>query len=606
MFLEWAVSYVPLPAVGTDGKPQWSFDGEDYAYDPTTAAHAAPETLSGISLLSPHAQFVMGGQLKKFLGQFPGNAELEKVYTQAFGAGAQQLPVLAQGLSGFNAQLAVRDTRAMRRPDIAEMTPATGGAQPELVAELAGYPDAGADELLAARYRGSVTTAPYMVAGVSPPFQQTRQGQMWFTYLALYDKFGRLLTVIDDSSSEAGLHDAANFPAVVDAGMLPATKANPKIASVAELPPRVLQPARLDFDLLDHLDDRKILWRDAGVNPICGWLLPNHLDHSVLLFGPDGAALGELRLVVGTEGSATTHWDPPPHSAVLTLADVAAAAPRIAALITAPAIAGQPAFDALLGVIDTTLWTTDPLGARRDQALSVLIGRPLALVRAGLGFNLQTPPQQDPSWEGTFAAPSTAVEQQAFEVRLGDLATRDDGLIGYFTDETFGTFNSVATPTSQTPQAYVTPIGSTLASGAPNYLSLFPNAATTGITMLMDPRAGVHATTGAVPVVRADLPGPFVAEALRALEVTFRLEPALTYVQPTPVVEGQTPVEPNSIVLPVPNERAGTWTFWDREPSWTGYGLVNVTNNADLKPYAPSLRDGMLQLTVDLDDDSTT
>jgi hypothetical protein len=598
MYLEWKAAYAPVPAVDGEGRPQWTFDGEDYSC--TDAAAAAPQTVSGISLLSPHAQFVLGAQMKSFIDRYGASPELQAAYEEAFGAGTQ-LPVLAQALSGFNAQLTARDQRAMRRPDPSEQTPVSGHESSYSVAELAGYPDAGAGGLLAPRYRGAVTTVPFMDAGVSPPFNPVRQGQMWFTYLAVYDKFGRVLTIVQDESSESGLHDAANFPAIVDPAMLPKAKVEPKITSVAALPPRILQPARLGFDLRDGTDDEKLLWRDPGANPVCGWLLPNHLDHSVLLFGPGGAALGELRLVTGEDGAPSTHWDPPPHSTVQSPADVAAAAPRLAAMIGAPALSGAAAFDALLEVIDTTLWTTDPLGGRRDQALSVLIGRPLALVRASLELSLQAPPWQDTSWAATFAAASDAVLQQSFPVRLGDLATRDDGLIGYFTGDDCEVLNAVAAPQEQAAQSYVRTIGSALPSGEPNYPALLPGT-TTMLTMLIDPRAGVHATSGALPVVSTELPGAFVAEALKALEVTFRLEPALTYTQPTPAQEGTTPTQASSVVLPIPAERAGTWTFWDREPGWTPYGLLDATADAELKPYPPSLRDGLLQLLIGLDD----
>ena len=47
-------------------------------------------------------------------------------------------------------------------------------------------------------------------------------------------------------------------------------------------------------------------------------------------------------------------------------------------------IAGQSTgtFNDLLQVIDETLWMVDPLGGRKDQMLSALIGRPLAVVQA--------------------------------------------------------------------------------------------------------------------------------------------------------------------------------------------------------------------------------
>ncbi|HET6997360.1 MAG TPA: hypothetical protein VFI03_02135 [Solirubrobacterales bacterium] len=584
MYLEWEVAYLELPA-SEDGVPQWSFDGDDYACKPSGTPAGDPQSLSGTSLLSPHAQFVLGSQLQKYIGEGDGDSALRQAYAEVFADG-DQLPVLAQALTGFNAQLATRDQRAMRRPDLAERTPVSGTEPSYSVAELAGFPDAGEDDLLAPRYRGAVTTAPFMDAGVSPPFNPVRQGQMWFTYLAVYDKFGRVLTVVEGDTGESGLHDAANFPAIVDEPMQPATKLRTNIESVAELPPRILQPARLDFDLPE---------------PVCGWLLPNHIDRSLLLFGPAGAALGELRLVIAADETRHAHWDPPPHSAVQTQADLAAAAPQLAAAIAAPALAEPAAFEALLSVIDTTLWTTDPLGGRADQALSVLIGRPLALVRADLAISLQTPPWRDSSWAATFAASPDAVLKQPFPVRLGDLATRDDGLVGYFAGGGYDSFNSVAAPPEEPAQSYVREIGATLPDGTPNYLPLLPGTPAP-VTMLLDPRAGVHATSGVLPVARAELPPPLVAAALRALEVTFRLEPALTYAQPTPAVTGTTPAQPNSVVLPVPSERAGTWTFWDREPGWTPYGLLDATADAELKPYPASLRDGLLQLQIDLDE----
>jgi hypothetical protein len=124
------------------------------------------------------------------------------------------------------------------------------------------------------------------------------------------------------------------------------------------------------------------------------------------------------------------------------------------------------------------------------------------------------------------------------------------------------------------------------------------------LTLLLDPRGGVHATTGIVPVTRVDLPPEFVAGPLKAMEVTFRLAPALTFAQPTPVVAGQTPAYPNAVVLPQPSEQNGTWSFWDQEPVWTGYDIVPATPNALFKPYRITLRDGRLQFVADLGDDS--
>lgn len=606
MFLEWEASYVPIPA----GK--WTFEGDDYACDsPDPAPSATAQSVDGISLLSPHAQLVLGSRLADFIAKYGPDAELQALYDEVFGNGPTQLPYLTQALTGFTDQLGTRDLRAFRRPNPGDTTmtmPPPPVPPPPVysVADLAGYTDAGADGSLPARYRGAVTSVPYLsYGGISQPFHGVRQGQMWLTSLLLYDKFGRGFRVLDADPQKSGAFDYETFPVVIDAAMQPTESVNTAVSSVVQLPPRLVQPARLDFDLLDASDDAKVLGRDAGADPICAWVLPNHLDQSLLLFAPDGSALGEYRLVESAPGTKTGRWDAPPHSDVKTPDDLAAKAPHLAAMLQTSALTGEFAFDALLEVIDTTLWSTDPVGARRDQTLSVLVGRPLALVRAGLAIELAGPPLSDSGWGATFATAEPDFVTQPFAVRLGDLATRDDGVIGYFSSD-YGVFSSVATPHESDAQAYVVPIGSKRPDGTANYLSLAPDGGLVPLTLLVDPRAGMHATTGVLPVKRVDLPAAAVQSALRALEVTFRIAPALTFVQPSPAVGDSPPAYAQSIVLPVPAKRTGTWSFWDQEPdsdqapAWSPYGLVNATPNAQLEGSAPTLRDGLLQLVIDL------
>jgi hypothetical protein len=599
MLLEWVVEYTPI--AGPDGSSQWEFDGEEYQYVPADSAPVAQsQEVNGISLLSPHAQFVLGARLSDFLSKYGPDADLEAVYEQVFGS-STQLPFVTQALTGFNEQLAVRDLRPFRRPASADVIPGSHS-----VADLAGFPGAGtAPGSLSERYRGRVRSVPYIDAGVSPPFSSVRAGQCSLKYLAVYDKFGRVLPIVDDDAKEGGLWDSESFPAVIDEGLAlpdPSLKLDSRLLSVAQLAPRILQPARLEFDLLDAASPASVLGQDPDANPVCAWLLPNHLDASILLYAPNGAALGEYCLVETATGEKTGHWDPPPHSPIATLAELAAAAPYLGQMLQADAIGQPAAFAALLDVIDTTLWTTDPLGSRPDQSLSALIGRPLALVRAGLRLSLDGPAALDGSWASTFDPPAPDSLTWSFSVRLGDLATRDDGLVGYFAADDYEHFNSVAAPQETTPQGYVQPIGRPLSSGKPNYLTLVPNAvARSTVTMLVDPRGSVHATSGVVPVTSASLPARAVDSALDSLEVTFRLAPVLTTVQATPTTDGQTPASPTSVALPLPSERGGQWSFWDQEPGWTSYGLVKAGSEAKLAGATPTLRDGLLQLVIDLD-----
>ena len=125
------------------------------------------------------------------------------------------------------------------------------------------------------------------------------------------------------------------------------------------------------------------------VNPVAGFLLPDHLDESLEVFGIDGAPIGELlheavsggvmwEIAAGREGPA----DAGPHHG-LAPAQRGARPTSPPALVAADAAArgGAPlgragrrrvALSALLRAIDTTLWTVDSI--RRRSAASTSPG----------------------------------------------------------------------------------------------------------------------------------------------------------------------------------------------------------------------------------------
>ena len=73
------------------------------------------------------------------------------------------------------------------------------------------------------------------------------------------------------------------------------------------------QPMRLDFRLLDATSDAIRSNSSDATSPICGWLLPNHLDNSLMVFDAAGQNLGELIEIVKDEGTGV-RWDAAPGS----------------------------------------------------------------------------------------------------------------------------------------------------------------------------------------------------------------------------------------------------------------------------------------------------
>ena len=608
LFMEWRVSYTHI-ADQTDGQSNWTFDGTDYHFTPrgATPSTERPRGVGGISLLSPQAKFVFGARLKKFVDQFGTDADLHNLYDWIDEIDKWQF--LSQELVGFNELLALRDERAFRRPSPADSVGGPAGRYP--LADLVGYSsDApGGAHSLPGAYRGQVNSIPFNPNGPKIPFRGVRQGQIYFEDLSLYDKFGRVLYVIQ-SGTNSGLFDMKNFPLVRDPNLDPDVKLNTAINSVAQLPPRLLQHARLDIDLVDGARDSKLYGLDPNVNPVCGWVLPNHLDRSILVYAPDGRSMGEFRMVVNERGAKSGEWQPPPHSEVNTLDDVGKVSPHLRQMLDSPKLKDPAAFQTFLDVIDATLWTTDALGNRADENLSVLIGRPLALVRARLQLALDGPAIRDTGWDVSLDPPTPDFLNTTFAVRLGDQATREDGVVGYFLGADYDTFNSVAAPgDGGPPQGYVKrigPLGTT--DGTANYIPL--KCAEGGgayVTLLVDPRAAVHATTGIVPVKEVSLPASLVEDPLTNIEVGFRVGPLLTAIRETPAPAGRRPAFPTAVSYPAPAEQNGQWSWWEpatASPGWNGYALLDTTPDAKLRTVPNTLRDGILQLVLDLNKDS--
>ncbi|MCM3884560.1 hypothetical protein [Frankia sp. R82] len=631
LFMDWKISYRHIPhAVGT--QRCWTFDGTDYRFTPQGVDVPVDRVVvTGICALGPHPRSLFAARLKEYVAQHGSDDQQDQIDAWLTAIGDWGL--LAQELTGFNDRLAARDLRAFRRPTADDTDfPA--------VADLAGYLDAATEDSLPARYRGRVDSVPYLPGSASAPFHETRAGQICIEELFLYDKFGRVLEVVSANTESSGLHDYRNFPLTVDAALAVGTSLTPTIASVAQLPPRPLQPARLDFDLLDAQSGTRVVGTAADPSPICGWILPNHLDRSLLLYDPAGLLLGTYRLLAGADGQRTGQWEPAPGSAITTPEQLAAHVPELAALIGSPALVGEANVTAFLDVIDSTLWTTDPLGQRADQNLSLLLGRPLALVPAQLRLTLAGPPIRDTGWAATLDPPPATFTSDQFEIRLGDVAARDDGLIGYYATDAcgaydFARFHSVTAPDDQ--QDYITQIGPPDTGTPPadtppagNYVPLtFGDPAPTRLLLLLDPRAPVHATSGITPTATVAVPPRHTDDALRHLQALFRFGPVLTteHVSTSPPDAGSDPdsgpgsgagpdsdsgsdsdsglggaSEAGTLAFPRPAEKNGSWSWLRPAPGeapWEPYALIPAPLEARFPDSPVLLEDGLLRFLAD-------
>ncbi|GGX55150.1 hypothetical protein [Streptomyces noursei] len=596
MYVQWELRYSPTP-YRSQGRDNWEFDGDDYAWlgtgSPVTNEHEARlRVFRGRGFLTPTAVHVMRGQLRRLCRTFSDDAA-------ALGGLDDDIKardLLSQALDGLNDWLLRQDGAARRVPD-ATMLPFTG--------------------------EGS--TVPRPGAVVPPPepedvFQPVRAGQFFFTDLRIIDRFGRSVDIVGQYGSGDEQFDPHPARSVTPSRVLYPNA--PGAQRFVQLPPRVLHEARVRFEAVDAATGTRFATGPAAadlgapgaaVGPVGGWLLLNRLDHNLLVYAPDGAPLGELRIVTPPDGGRALAWNPLPNSPYYAHPPQSetfrAAFPQLGGFAGTLLSRPHTAFEDLLTAIDAALRSIETPDPQDDRTVARLIGRPLALVRADLTIDLNGPLLTDPSWATVLQPPREDYPTYRWPVRLGEAERLSDGLIGYYATAgepgdpiDYGRLHAVA-PVSGS--AYTVPIGNGEGLALPARRTT-EDPVTHALTLLVDPRAAVHASTGILPIQALRLPADLVHEALLRIGASFRLAPLLAQIrterEDVRGARGGQPVR-DGLVMPQPAQWYGTWTWAepdlapdDDEPTWITTPIVPADTRFHPDDPTPVARSGYLQL----------
>jgi hypothetical protein len=573
LYLDWEVMWYPVPFLDPNGVANWAFDGTEYDLAHEVNA-PSPATLSGRCVLTPKPAFEFKARIDQFIAdnpESPASIALQEI--EGLIETVDGWDFLSQALAGFGTELASWNPVPTLMPS---NTPLAGGKQ--------GFAD-----LIGAQ--SQCPPDPLNAEGSGEPrpstFEGMRGGQFGFSRLTIVDVFGQTLEVVTQQN-------APNTSILTSDGLQvtrPIVKFNE--AGYAQLPPRLLQPARLNFRFAPAA---------GSTNPILGWILPNHIDGSLAVYGVDGAHYGDLSPAVDVERKSFVFWWAAPDTPYPTLAALREKQVQFGGFLAALQAAGPVAFGEFLRSIDETRWTVDPLGDRNDAFLSVLLGRPLAVVNAAVSFELQAAAWTDPGWPYTFVSPrpSPFFLKYQFPVRLGDVASRSDGLLGYFLEGDYTRFNAVHVASSGSPG--LPPSGYLVPIGPGNWINL--SFATIGpgparaLTVVMDPRAAVHAQCGILPAKDVSLLTDWVDGALAAMKATFRTGPLLAELRQIVTQGHAAPTE--SLLTPIPAEREGAWQWRQRgiDGPWLSLAIAPVDGSAVFPESPPILRDGVLELKL--------
>lgn len=341
---------------------------------------ARQRAFRGRSFLAPTTVYVLRSQIRRYLQTFP---ERETAGLRELARDCEKIDVLSQSLDGFNDWLLRQDGAARLVPDAA-------------TAHLTGD--------------GSVVPRPGSPARTGEPedtFQPVRAGQFFFMDLRIIDRFGRVYDIVADND-----HRPEQFPLLRAASVTPTegTELYPHLRGgqrFVQLPPRIFQESRVRLEAVKARDGARYAGgpqaADAERGPVAGWLMLNYLDKTLLVYAPDGTGLGELRVIHNEDGQKETAWNPLPHAPYPDPEAFEAAYPHLARWVIPLRGENTGRFEDLLETIDGALDSIDSPHAEDDRTVARLVGRPVALIRAGLGVDLKGP--RSPTAAGKTSCP---------------------------------------------------------------------------------------------------------------------------------------------------------------------------------------------------------
>lgn len=620
LHLDWKVQFIPSPRMVDD----WSLGEIDY--QPGEDLPAEEDTQAGVILegrahLTGGAAQTIAAGVRKALEQAASSGTtvaLPPRYVSRFHSEYAQ--ALLSHMEGLTTKM-VAQTGA--GDGTGEGTPIDRQVLSDLASALESMDVlAGALDNFHTRLRGNLSgdgaSAPAPGDPDPSPFFPLRAGFLRILRLRLVDGFGQAVDL-------AGSSDAQNVDSQQVTSSQPMSLDGRPDLQV--LPPRFTSPARLWFRYYAaDGSDREAgaaapASPDAGstaqpadtppdvISPVCGYLLPDHLDGELEFFAADGSSLGAVRPDPGAgviwadaPGRPTTVGQTPARAASNAfLAGIAQGLLEWGAADTLEGPGRETALSALLRMIDSTLWSVDPFAHAGEEYLSLLIGHPVAVLRARVWLELREPVHPE------------VTNQIAISLRLGALTHWQDGLLGYYVNDDYRTlhcadgsaagfarpvgpgqgFLQQAGQVQNYYETFADDLGAGAVEGASPVDHPFVDASGVAIlrpnqplnlTLLVEPHAVVHATTGLLPRKEIGIRREWVALALAKLSPTFRFGPVLTDLK--------------HIRMPVPNERSGTWSWDHRQDvsAWAEDPVTNATNDAPLSPDPVQGTEGWLRL----------
>ncbi len=595
IYMDWKVSWFPTSMDETAQLSNWTLDDIDYTWQGAQVP-VPPNKLifQGRAILNAKVAKNIQDKFASFEAD-PNYAFLPQYIQKDLAVVASQigqLDVLTQAMSGFTRQLATQLMAMNTYPSDSTIAGLIGNAN--------------------VSYRPVAGNTSQQTA---LPFFPIRSGHFQVIDLWIVDSFGQVMRGKDPNlGAESPIPNI--YWSESSATKSPNYTGN-DAKNYGQLPPRLSQTAQASLSFLQRDNDSIYTNSSDLTSPICGWVMANHLDNSLMVFDESGNNLGAVikvqREVTDSSNTLTQQytlrWDAVPGS------NSALGAPPklpndhlqrfIDNLLQTGLTKGADAYSDLMCAIDSTLWYMTNF-CNQNGNMALLLGRPLAVVRGELALSVAGMPVYNQSWNktgayynnnGVYTPQNPPFMNSPFTIRVGDSLLEGNGLLGYFQDDVYSTFYAVYGSNGQACAAFEgltknkvnNPGGVLMKAGtgttafktdyvqADHLVSLPADGTTAKLTMLVDPSGGVPVIPGSLPYSALALPNGPVTKALNNIKVTFRAGPLL--------------LDPVKIKMPTPAQVQGSWgwrartdvTNWSPEVAIEQYSPVATLQNNPLK-----------------------
>lgn len=577
--LSWKITYFPYELIPDKARGKDSYDPDflyqkfvlgdvNYEFKGDVMVPEANQSYANTIFLTPHAEQNFQEQIRKFIKGQPDDP-LDKELEAILASMKNFPPILSQALNGINSSMVMRNE--------------------VLQLEVKDPVISNSSDFTNVYVRDAV--GPMTQAGPSPGnyYNPIRAGVMGIATLTIIDAFGRNIVI--------------NKPSKIIVSQSLQAKGLP--ANFAFLRPRIVQPARLQFRWLAADNNAIEMNTHPATTPVCGWLQANHLDNSLWFYDNAGGPLGSLIL---SEDEKRVVWQSVPGGNAFGMninnffesgpgKDVNAQFKKLALALYNN---GDGSYlKEFMLANDLTFTLVQPENFKQNGSNAVLMGSPIAVAQARLDMETDGLPAYSQSWEALENevkndAPKTdyGFTKVKFPVRLGAMEQVNDGMLGYFKDDDFERYYALHTGKS-IENKHVTVPGETNI-----LLTVDKEGSAQLVTILFDPRGGIHATSGVFPVKEINLPPDMYADALESLEMAFLTTPVLASLREISQTENDISEIIYQLGLPTPAQDGGEWTWLENNlTSWsTPATIIGVDDRAGMSYADQQIREGWLVL----------